>query len=118
MPCIGQIYVGYYKLGFIHNIVFAFTIMLWNFRLPDPMYPLLDIFLPFFIIYNIVDAGRRAVYFNLALDGAEGIELPSMNVSVPSVGGSLGGWLVLIGLGAVLLANTRFGVSFEWIEEW
>ena len=118
MPGVGQIYVGYYKLGFIHNIVFASTIMLLNLRLPDPMYPLLGIFLPFFIIYNIVDAGRRAIYYNLALDGMEGIELPSMNLSVPSFGGSIAGGLALIGLGVVLLSNTRFGVSLDWIEEW
>ena len=84
MPGVGQIYVGYYKLGFIHNIVFASTIMLLTTRLPDPMYPLLGIFLAFFFIYNIVDAGRRAIYYNFAIDGVQGIEMPSMNLSVPS----------------------------------
>ncbi|TDI21585.1 MAG: hypothetical protein E2P06_13830 [Acidobacteria bacterium] len=118
MPGVGQIYVGYYKLGFIHNIVFASTIMLLTTRLPDPMYPLLGIFLAFFFIYNVVDAGRRAIYYNLALDGVEGIELPSMNLSVPSFGGSFAGGLALMGVGVVLLSNTRFGVSLDWIEEW
>ena len=56
MPGVGQIYLGYYKLGFIHNIVFASTIMVLNTRLPDPMYPLLGISLAFFFIYNVVDA--------------------------------------------------------------
>ncbi len=84
MPGVGQIYVGYYKLGFIHNIVFASTIMLLTTRLPDPMYPLLGIFLAFFFIYNIVDAGRRAIYYNFAINGVQGIEMPSMNLSVPS----------------------------------
>ena len=118
MPGVGQIYVGYYKLGFIHNIVFASTIMLLTTRLPDPMYPLLGIFLAFFFIYNIVDAGRRAIYYNLALDGVEGIEMPSMNLSVPSFGGSFAGGLALMGVGVALLANTRFGISLDWIEEW
>ena len=112
-----QIYVGYYKLGFIHNVVFASTIMLLTTRLPDPMYPLLGIFLAFFFIYNIVDAGRRAIYYNLALDGVEGIEMPSMNLSVPSFGGSFAGGLVLVGVGVVLLSNTLLGVSLDWIEE-
>ena len=118
MPGVGQIYVGYYKLGFIHNVVFASTIMLLSTRLPDPLYPLLGIFLAFFFIYNIVDAGRRAIYYNLALDGVEGIELPSMNLSVPSFGGSFAGGLAMIGLGGILLANTLAGVSLDWIEEW
>ena len=118
MPGVGQIYVGYYKLGFIHNFVFAATIMLLASRLPDSMYPLLGIFLAFFFIYNIVDAGRRAIYYNLALDGVEGIDLPSMNLAVPSFGGSIAGGLALMGVGVVLLSNTRFGVSLDWIEEW
>ena len=118
MPGVGQIYVGYYKLGFIHNVVFACTIMLLTTRLPDPMYPLLGIFLAFFFIYNVVDAGRRAIYYNLALDGVEGIELPSMNLGVPGFGGSFAGGLAMIGIGVILLANTRFGVSLAWIEEW
>ena len=118
MPGVGQIYVGYYKLGFIHNVVFASTIMLLSTGVPDPMYPLLGIFLAFFFIYNIVDAGRRAIYYNLALDGVEGIELPSMNLSVPSFGGSLAGGLAMIGLGVILLANTLGGFSLDWIEEW
>ena len=118
MPGVGQIYVGYYKLGFIHNVVFASAIMLLTTRLPDPMYPLLSIFLAFFFIYNIVDAGRRAIYYNLALDGVEGIELPSMQLGVPSFGGSFAGGLAMIGLGVILLANTRFGISLAWIEEW
>lgn len=118
MPGVGQIYIGYYKLGFIHNLVFASTIMILATDLPSPMYPLLGIFLAFFFIYNLVDAGRRAIYYNLALDGVEGIEMPSMNLSVPSLGGSFAGGLALVGVGVVLLSNTRFGVSLDWIEEW
>ena len=118
MPGVGQIYVGYYKLGFIHNIVFSSTIMLLQSRLPQPMYPLLGIFLAFFFIYNIVDAGRRAIFYNLAVDGVEGIEMPSMNISVPSFGGSFAGGSVLLVVGVIALSNTRFGVSLDWIEEW
>ena len=118
MPGVGQIYVGYYKLGFIHNVVFASTIMILANNPPAPLNPLLGIFLPFFFVYNIVDAGRRASYYNLALDGVEGIELPSTNLSVPSFGGSFAGGLAMIGLGGILLANTLGGVSLDWIEEW
>ena len=41
-----------------------------------------------------------------------------MNVAVPSLGGSFAGGLALMGVGVALLANTRFGVSLDWIEEW
>ena len=119
MPGVGQIYIGYYKLGFIHNVVFSTTIaLLANSGGRNPLTPVLGIFLAFFFIYNVVDAGRRAVFYNLALDGVDGIELPSMNVSVPSLGGSVAGGLALMGIGAALLANTRFGISLDWIEEW
>jgi hypothetical protein len=118
MPGIGQIYVGYYRLGFIHNIVFITSILLLANDLPDPLYPPVSIFLAFFVIYNVVDAGRRAMFYNLAIDGVEGIELPNMNIAVPSFGGSFAGGLALMAIGGVLLSNTRFGVSLDWLEEW
>jgi len=119
MPGVGQIYVGYYKLGFIHNLIFGATIaLLTGVRGPNPLLPVLGIFLAFFFVYNVVDAGRRANLYNLALDGMEGIEMPSMSMTLPSFGGSIGGGVALIVVGVILLANTRFGISLEWIEEW
>ena len=118
MPGIGQIYVGYYKLGFIHNVVFGTTIALLASGAFWTLTPGLGIFLSFFFIYNIVDAGRRATLYNLAVDGVEGIDLPSMNVSLPSFGGSLAGGAALMAVGAILLSNTLFGVSLDWIESW
>ncbi len=119
MPGVGQIYVGYYKLGFIHNIIFGSTIaFLAGVRGPNPLLPVMSIFLAFFFVYNVVDAGRRANLYNLALDGMEGIELPNMNMALPSFGGSIGGGVALIVVGVILLANTRFGMTLDWIEEW
>ncbi|MDA1094112.1 MAG: DUF5668 domain-containing protein [Acidobacteria bacterium] len=118
MPGVGQVYVGYYKVGFIHNIIFGSTIAFLASGGPDALVPLMAIFLAFFSVYNIVDAGRRATLYNLALDGMEGIELPDMNTTMPSFGGSLGGGLALIILGVILLANTLFGMRLDWIEEW
>ena len=63
-------------------------------------------------------AGRRANLYNLALDGMEGIELPSMNMALPGLGGSIGGGVALIAVGVILLVNTRFGITLDWIEEW
>lgn len=118
MPGVGQIYVGYYKLGFIHNVVFGSTIAFLASGAFDALTPALGIFLAFFFIYNIVDAGRRATLYNLAVDGVEGIDLPSMNVSLPGFGGSLAGGAALMALGAILLSNTLFGLSLDWIESW
>ncbi len=118
MPGVGQIYVGYYKLGFIHNVVWGSTIAILASSINNPLIPMLGIFLAFFYIYNIVDAGRRATLYNLALDGLEGIEMPSMNVSAPSFGGSLAGGVALVGVGAVILSNTAFGASLDWVEDW
>ena len=117
MPGLGQVYVGYYKLGFIHVGVAAGTIAMLSASLPDPLYPLFGIFLPFFVLYNIVDAGRRAAYYNQALDGVAGVEMPA-ELSLPSPGGSLAGGLVLIAVGVVLLSNTALGFSLEWLEQW
>ena len=81
--------------------------------------PLFGLFLAFFWIYNIVDAGRRAAFYNLALEGVEGIDLPDdMNVTLPSFGGSVVGGLLLMVLGVVLLSNTLFGFSLDWLADW
>lgn len=119
LPGIGQAYVGYYKLGFIHNVVFAGTIMLLVAGPPETLATFLGIFLAFFFVYNIVDAGRRAGFYNMVVDGAEDVELPDdMNIALPSFGGSIGGGIALIVVGSVLLSNTVFGVSLAWVEDW
>ena len=127
MPGIGQIYVGYYALGFIHMAVFATTIGVLSSggpfavaRLPVLAFilPALSIFLGFFVIYNIVDAVRRATLYNLAVEGVEGIELPDMNVSLPKLRGSVGGGAALIAFGVLLLSNTLFDVPLDWLASW
>ena len=77
-------------------------------------------FLGFFVVYNIVDAARRAVLYNLALDGVQGIRLPDMNASLPKLQlqGSVPGGAALIALGVVLLSNTLFGFSLDWLASW
>ena len=63
-------------------------------------------------------AGRRANLYNLALDGMEGSELPGMNMALPGLGDSIGGGVALTAVGVILLVNTRFGITLDWIEEW
>ena len=123
MPGIGQIYVGYYAVGFIHIAVFVTTIFLLVRMSVNPfsaLSPALGVFLGFFVVYNIVDATRRAILYNLALDGVQGIRLPDMDASLPKFQfqGSVPGGAALIALGVLLLSNTLFGFSLDWLASW
>ncbi|MEE8246041.1 MAG: hypothetical protein V3S87_02130, partial [Alphaproteobacteria bacterium] len=76
MPGLGQVYVGYYKRGFINAIVVAVLVTLLASGDLDSLIPLVAIFLGFFWLYHLVDAGRRAALYNQALAGGGEIELP------------------------------------------
>ncbi|MCZ6832282.1 MAG: hypothetical protein O7F11_00910 [Acidobacteria bacterium] len=118
VPGLGQIYLGYYLRGFAHLGVVATTIaFLGAGNIPDFMYPLLGIFLPFFWLYNIVDAGRRAAYYNMVMEGSdpEGLQ-PEFDM--PQRGGSMIWGLALIIGGLFLLIHIQFGFSLEWLETW
>jgi hypothetical protein len=119
MPGLGQVYVGYYKMGFIHMAVWgsAMALAIASDQLFPALTPLLVIFIIFFYLYNVIDAGRRAAFYNHALAGIEGVEVPA-EMSLPTPGGSLAGGAVLIIVGVVLLSNTAFEVSLEWLEDW
>ena len=122
MPGLGQVYIGYYKLGFIHLAVFASSIAMAvavanSHQLSDGLIPLFVLFTIFFFLYNIVDAGRRAAFYNQALDGVAGVELPQ-DMNLPSSGGSMFGGGVLVVIGLILLSNTVFGFTLAWLEQW
>ena len=74
------------------------------------------LFLAFFWLYNIIDANRKAVLFNQALDGVNGIELPE-DFQLPEKG-SMSAGVVLVVIGLILFFNTKFDMSLEWLEEW
>jgi hypothetical protein len=116
MPGLGQVYVGYYQRGFIHAIVVSSLIAMLGTEL-GPLTPLVSLFLAFFWLYNIVDAGRRAMLFNEALAGRTGIELPQ-DFATPGLRGSIPGGIALAAVGGVLLAHTRFGMPLDWINDW
>ena len=116
MPGLGQIYVGYYRQGFTNALVIG-TIMTLLEPAPNDVVPLMALFMAFFWLYNIVDAGRRALLYNEALAGRSGIELPEESKS-PGLRGSIFGGLAVAFVGGVLLSNTLFGVSLEWVAEW
>ncbi len=117
VPGLGQVYVGYYLRGFMHLLAVAGTIaILAEGDIPDIMYPLLGLFLPFFWLYNVVDAGRRAALYNAYLEGMSPDELPR---DTPMPGsGSLGGGIALIVVGSILLIHTLGDFSLVWLEYW
>lgn len=118
IPGLGQVYVGYYLRGFVNAAVVALLFsLLVSGTADDILLPLLLVFMIFFWMYNIIDAGRRAALFNEALAGNRAFELPD-DLKMPGIGGSIFGGLVLIAAGAILLAHTRFNVSLDWIADW
>ena len=118
MPGLGQVYIGYYQRGFIHILVTASLIAFLSASgNMNPLIPMAAFFLAFFWLYNIVDAGRRAALYNLALAGTESIAPPE-DFKMPAAGGSIIGGICLIGLGAILLSNTLWGISLAWVEDW
>ena len=118
MPGLGQIYVGYYQRGFTHILVVAGLIALMaSETLPTEFLPLAGIFLAFFFLYNIIDAGRRAAFYNQAVAGGEQIQMPG-DMTLPTGGGSLAGGLALMAVGFILFLHTRFDISLRWVEQW
>ncbi len=116
MPGLGQIYVGYYQQGFTNVVVVAALIGMLNARGMSPVHPMLGFFLAFFWLYNVVDAFRRATFYNHSLAGLGG-EAPA-DMKVPTGGGSLVGGIALVALGLLLFANTGLGMSLDWLEQW
>jgi len=117
MPGLGQVYVGYYQRGFLHAVVFGMLITVLSWGRLDTLAPMFGTFLGFFYLYNVIDAARRASFFNRAMTGSEPFT-PAEDFKSLGPGGSLlaGGLLVLFGI--LVLLETRFNISMEWIEEW
>jgi hypothetical protein len=115
-PGLGQIYVGYYNQGFTHAAITAALITALSLGL-GPLAPLFGISLAFFWLYNILDAHRRAKFYNRAVAGLDGEELPP-DIHLPGPRGSVGGGITLMVIGIILLLNTKFDVSLEWLDEW
>jgi len=118
VPGLGQIYVGYYPRGFAHALVVAGLItVLSSARELDALAPLGGVFLGFFWLYNIIDAGRRAAMYNHILAGGDVVDLPK-DIGVPGFRGSIVGGLTLMAVGAVILSHTAYDVSLAWLEDW
>jgi hypothetical protein len=117
VPGLGQVYVGYYARGFVHAVVTAALFTFLTSNTSETIMPLALIFMIFFWLYNIIDAGRRAAMFNEALAGNTTIDLPK-DIDLPSLGGSITGGILFITAGAILLSHTLFEIPLEWLENW
>ena len=118
MPGLGQIYVGYYQRGFIHALVVAGMFFILNVVSErSPIFPAAVVFLIFFWLYNIIDAGRRASLYNQLLVGRESVDLPE-DIRMPGIGGSIFGGLLLMIAGGIILSHTAYGISLSWLEDW
>ncbi|MBP9145976.1 MAG: hypothetical protein KBF21_00180 [Thermoanaerobaculia bacterium] len=116
MPGLGQVYVGYYQRGFVHAAVVAGLMTVLSSEVGE-LTPMTAMFMVFFWLYNIIDAGRRAALYNEVLAGRTGIQLPT-DLMLPGLGGSMLGGTVVALVGALLLAHTAFGMSLSWLKEW
>ncbi len=117
LPGLGQVYVGYYRQGFINILVAASTFSVLVSSEYTPLHSMGIFFLIFFLLYNVIDAVRRATMLNLTLDGVEQIELPDALTNSALGGSYLAGSALLI-FGGIALSNTAFGFSLDWLNDW
>ncbi len=119
LPGMGQVYIGYYKHGFIYMLIYAIVITMMTGGGMDEsgMAPLGGIFLAFFFFFNIIDAVRRAKMVNHVIDGAIQAELPE-DFELPGIRGSVTMGIVLIVVGVLMFLHTMFGMSLTWIQDW
>ena len=118
MPGLGQVYTGYYVRGFVFAITVASIITILAGTRVSNFVPFLAIFMAFFWLHNIIDAGRRAAFYNRMLAGGTNADefLPEMKM--PGVGGSMFAGLGLMVVGLIALTYTKFDMSLDWIEDW
>lgn len=107
-PGLGQIYVGYYMRGFVNILVVAALIAVVSSEPPGGMLPFLGMLIPFFWIFNMIDAWRRAHLYNEYLAGEEKPKLPTDS---PLVGG-----IVLLILGIILTLSITFGLDLDFLS--
>jgi hypothetical protein len=108
MPGLGQVYVGYYLAGFINIIVVALILnVVTHMHGPGPQ-AFLGLFLAFFWLFNILDAGRRANLYNRHLVGTREEALPTDS---PLVGG-----IILLIIGLLLTLAITLHVQLHFLE--
>jgi hypothetical protein len=117
MPGLGQVFLGYTRLGFIHAGTIAILVCLMSSGRLHLFEPAVGIFMAFFWMYNMVDAYRRALLLNEAISRLETPELPD-GFGAVSIGGRLAVGIGLIVVGLLTLLNLKFNISLVWLEQW
>jgi hypothetical protein len=117
MPGLGHVYVGYYREAFRSIAVVCLLVLLLSANMLHRVEPPFVMFLVFFILFTIVDAGRRASLYNQSLAGLRPMDLPE-DMQLAPMRGSLIGGAALIVLGLVFFTNTMFGWSLQWVSRW
>ena len=115
MPGLGQVYVGHYHQGFVNILVIGSLIAM----LADGvgrLEPLMGIFLAFYWLYNMVDAGRRASFYNMAL--TQDKEALMEHIPLPDDRASLLAGVALVFFGGLFLLHNVAGFSLDWMENW
>ena len=115
MPGLGQVYVGHYHQGFVNILVIGSLIAM----LADGvgrLEPLMGIFLAFYWLYNMVDAGRRASFYNMAL--TQDKETLMEHIPLPDDRASLLAGVALVFFGGLFLLHNVAGFSLDWMEDW
>jgi TM2 domain-containing membrane protein YozV len=117
MPGLGQIYVGYYQQGFLNVLIVAALISFLAADMVSSLMPLAGFFLVFYWLFNIVDAARRASFYNEALAGVEAAAI-ARDFDPPGGQEALVGGIVLVVIGCFALAHTVFDLPLRWLEDW
>jgi hypothetical protein len=117
MPGLGQVYVGYYDLAFRNILVVCGLIAIMASGGAHRLEPVVALFLAFYWLHNIVDAGRRASFHNQALAGLRPMDLPE-DIKAPQPMGSFAGGVLLVAVGVTLFLNTMFDVPLDWLASW
>ena len=115
MPGLGQVYVGYYQQGFINILVVGSLIVLLNLDIGD-LTPLVGLFLAFFWLFNLVDANRRASFYNRVLAGMTEDGLPD-EMRMPDGRGGLVAGIFLILFGVLSFAHIHLDFSLNWLAD-
>lgn len=114
---LGHVYLGYYRRGFIHAIVIAGLITLLASGDLGEAIPLVALFMVFYWLYVAIDAARRAALHNRRAAGGEILDFAE-EPDLFGGRGSLAAGASMIVIGGVLLANTRFDISLDWVGDW
>ena len=107
MPGAGQVYVGHYIAGFTNILIVGSLITILDSGAVHRAEPFFGMFLPFFWVFNIVDAVRRARAYNLNASGTPEDVLPTDS---PLVGG-----VILAFLGLILTLTITFDLRLDWL---